>query len=261
MKNLTTVMLRFFAFGLLIMGLNSCGLADGNKPGHEYMPDMAHGIAFEANYYDYYGLNTWGGKKAYHAMAEPRLPVAGTIPFGASGLATASGDRAETIKGILRNIPENGHVDYNYGDTEEERTRAMAEITQNPFPITDKALANGKEMFTLYCAICHGDKGTGDGYLIRDGSPYPAQPANLTNEEFTAASAGRFYHAMMYGKNVMGGYYDKLSYEERWDVLHYIRSLQASAAGAEYSASVNTLNGEARPGKVSVAPANETSEE
>ncbi len=252
-------MTRFVIFGLVISVLTSCGLASGNKTGHEYMPDMAHGIAYEANYYDYYSLNTWGTKKDYHTMASPRLPVEGTIPFGSMGLVGASGERARAIESVLQNIPENGHVDYNYGDTEEERTRAMTEITTNPFPITENALNHGKEMFMLYCAICHGEKGDGEGYLIRDGSPYPAQPANLVNEEFIAASAGRFYHAMMYGKNVMGGYYDKLSYEERWQVLHHIRELQAEATGLEYSPEANTLNAEARPAKV--APAAPASEE
>jgi hypothetical protein len=46
----------------------------------------------------------------------------------------------------------------------------------------------------------------------------------------------------MHGKNVMGGYADKLSYEERWNVIHYIRVLQAKETGTEYSESANTLN-------------------
>ena len=132
--------------------------------------------------------------------------------------------------------PPNGSVPYHYVDTEDDRLRAMAEITTNPFPITAKGLEKGKELYVIYCGICHGDKADGAGYLVRDdGGVYPAQPANLVSEEFTAASEGRFYHAIMYGKNVMGGYSDKLSYEERWDVIHYIRSLQAANQGKTYA--------------------------
>ena len=40
----------------------------------------------------------------------------------------------------------------------------------------------------------------------------------------------------------MGSYADKLSYEERWQVVHYIRSLQAVKNGAKYDESANTLN-------------------
>jgi hypothetical protein len=40
----------------------------------------------------------------------------------------------------------------------------------------------------------------------------------------------------------MGGYSDKVSYEERWQVIHYIRSLQAKEAGATYNEEENTFN-------------------
>ena len=45
----------------------------------------------------------------------------------------------------------------------------------------------------------------------------------------------------------MGSYKDKLSYEERWQVIHYIRSLQAKELKLEYNQLVNTLNSVDRP--------------
>ena len=75
----------------------------------------------------------------------------------------------------------------------------------------------------------------------------PVQPAILNNEEFTAASNGRFYHAIIYGKNLMGGYADKVGYEERWQIIHYIRSLQADTYDKEYNQYLNTLNEVDRP--------------
>ena len=33
-----------------------------------------------------------------------------------------------------------------------------------------------------------------------------------------------------------------MNYEERWQVIHYIRSLQAKDANAEYAEDVNTFN-------------------
>ena len=71
---------------------------------------------------------------------------------------------------------------------------------------------------------------------------YPAQPASFLIEDFLAASNGRYYHAIIYGKNVMGGYADKLSYEERWQVIHWIRALQAKDQKLAYDENVNTLN-------------------
>ncbi len=220
----------FIVIGFALI-VYSCSPAKGNRTGHEFMPDMVHSTAYEANYYTYYYFNTWGSEDTYKEFAFPRKPVPGTIARGFTGKATTS-----------YTIPLNGSVPYYYEDTEEERTRAINEIIQNPFPITEAGLQTGKELYEILCGICHGEKGDGAGYLARDGSPYPAQPAILTSDEFTTSSNGRFYHAIMYGKNVMSGYADKLSYEERWQVIHYIRSLQAKNKNLVYNEEENTLN-------------------
>ncbi len=103
-------------------------------------------------------------------------------------------------------------------------------------------------MYNIFCGICHGESGNGLGYLADpDANPqskYPVVPANFLNDEFLAASNGRYYHAIMYGKNVMGAYKDKMSYEERWQVIHYIRALQAKEKKLAYGPEVNTLNPE-----------------
>ncbi|MEO1435097.1 MAG: cytochrome c [Bacteroidota bacterium] len=222
--------------GLAIVLLTSCGGPSGDKTGHEYMPDMAHSIAYEANHVTYYSLNQWTDEDVYEDFyTKPNMPIKGTIPRGYSGLAYAQSDSATaTVEEALSGRPVNGHVPYYYDDTEEERLRATNEITQNPFPVTEKGLEAGKNLYDINCAICHGEKGDGNGYLVRDDGKYPVQPAILVNEEFTNASDGRYYHALIYGKNVMGGYSDKLSYEERWQVIHYIRTLQAKEYGWEY---------------------------
>ena len=232
MKSLHTYTLVVIVATMLLM--QSCSQVGKNSAGSEFMPDMAHSVAYEANYYNYYYNNTWGSEEDYHKDAQPKLPVKGTIPRSKSSSISVPTANATAV--------------YNYQDTEEERARAMAEIIDNPHAITDAGLKVGKELYNINCAICHGEKGDGNGYLVRDdGGVYPVQPAILTNEEFTAASNGRFYHSIMYGKNLMGSYRDKLSENERWEVIHYIRSLQAKANEAEYSQLVNTLNSVDRP--------------
>ena len=209
--------------------LQSCQQPGKNTTGSEYMPDMGHSIAYEANYYNYYYNNTWGSEDEYYKFAQPRVPVNGTVPR-----------RKDNAK---YGLPVQGSVPFYYGDSEEERTRAIAELIDNALPITEKGLAEGKELYNVFCATCHGEKGDGIGYLVRDdGGVYPAQPANFLLEEHVAASNGRYYYSIMYGKNVMGSYKDKISYEERWNVIHYIRSLQAKELKLEYSQTANTLN-------------------
>lgn len=232
---------------LFVLVLFACQQPGKNTTGSEYMPDMGHSIAYEANYYNYYYNNTWGSQEEYYAFVKPRLPVDGTVARGFAG-----GMDLERMEGRSSDnaisIPPNGSVPYYYGDSEEERLRATAEILANPFPITDEGLARAKDLYNIYCGICHGDKGDGLGYLAReDGGKYLAQPANLLLDEFVNSSNGRFYHSIMYGKNLMGSYKDKLSFEERWQVIHYIRSLQAKELKLEYNQYLNTLNNVDRP--------------
>lgn len=226
---------KFYGLFLLAVGIfyTSCQSATGNQTGSEYMPDMAHPVSYEANLFVYYKHNRWGSAEDLHKLSQPRNPVAGTIARGMAGQAHESNFT----------FRPNGAVNYYYADTEEDRTRAINEIINNPYPISDKSLANGKLLYNIQCAICHGDKGDGNGYIVReDGGKYPVQPANFLLDDFVKASNGRYYHAIMYGKNLMGSYADKLSYEERWDVIQYIRSLQASSLKLEYNAKSNTLN-------------------
>lgn len=233
--NIQNLLLAICVAGVLY----SCTPAGGNHTGHEFMPDMGHSIAYEANYYNYYSLNTWGTEEEYKKMAMPKTPVKGTIPRGYSGSSAKSQSHSDHAMAI----PANGHVPYYYEDTEDERLRATAEIVNNPFPITDLGMEKAKPLYDVYCGICHGEKGDGAGYLVRDdGGVYPAQPANFLTDEFINASNGRYYHAIIYGKNVMGGYADKLSYEERWQVIHYIRALQAKEKGLAYNENENSLN-------------------
>lgn len=233
--------IKFAFFCLLVAMFFACQKPGGNSTGSEFVPDMGHSTAYEANYYNYYSYNTWGSEDEYYQYAKPREPVAGTIPRGYAGEAL-SGNRAPFRHEVL-SIPKNGSVPFYYGSTEEERTRAINEIISNPYPITDAGLARGKELYDIFCGICHGSKGDGAGYLVReDGGKYPVQPANLLLPEFVAASNGQYYHTIMHGKGKMGAYKDKIGYEERWQVLHYIRSLQAKELELTYSQVSNTLN-------------------
>ncbi|MFK7936309.1 MAG: cytochrome c [Saprospiraceae bacterium] len=233
----------------LVVFFAACGV-DNSTTGSEYMPDMGHSIAYEANVHTDYYYNTWdkASVKSLKELSVPGEPVAGTVARGYAGdyFASTATERMAMMEelngeGNGISVPVNGSVPYYYADTDEERLRATAELVDNPFPITADGLARGKELYGLFCAICHGSKGAANDGIYASGI-YPAAPANLVNEEFTAASNGRYYHALMYGKNVMGAYKDKISYEERWQVIHYIRSMQAKEQKLVYSEEGNTLN-------------------
>ncbi len=245
--------LALAGFGLL----GACQQPTVDQTGSEYMPDMAHGIAYEANVYTEYYQNTWDDEsvKSKYEIVKPNLPVKGTVPRGYAAFALAADKQdvnnvaaqeaaIDQVTGRTNNraisTPINGHVPYYYNDTEPDRLRAIADLQRNPFPITASGLARGAELYNLFCAICHGEAGDGNGWIYENGA-YPAAPRNFLVEEWVDTSAGVYYHAMMYGKNVMGNYKDKVSYEERYQIIGHIRALQAAHFEKTYTEDENDL--------------------
>lgn len=243
--------LRKYVMALsLAVVLTACSSPEGNFPGSEYMPDMAHSVAKEANLLDDYYYNTWDDRStiSLYELVSLNEPVEHTIPRGYAGkyAGERSSDNEVYVGANGMSVPVNGHVPYHYADSPEGREAAIAELLDNPFPITEDGLVRGGVLYNTFCGICHGNAGNGLGYIYDEeqnpNAKYPLAPANFLTDQFYEASNGRYYNAIYYGYNAMGAYKDKLSYEERWQVIHYIRGLQAKEKGVEYSATANTLN-------------------
>jgi len=230
MKNLTSIY-SLATVCLASLLLWSCGGASGENPGSEYMPDMAHSIAYEANYNSYYLNNTWDGEEAYRSYAGPRKPVKGTV---ARGYLPSKYQNLEDY----RTAADETHVAL------QEKVRAMmmadASIQNELIPASkkelEKVLLEGGHLYSINCQVCHGEELDGNGVLYNEGEgKYSAKPANLINEEFTTATDGRFLNAILHGKGMMQSHVDKMSPMERWKVIHYIRSMQATKNGTEYN--------------------------
>ena len=94
-------------FVVLILSLSvfmvSCSPSGKNKTGHEYMPDMAHAIAYEANVYGYSSNNTWDkeSSRSRRALSVPGKPVSGTVPRGYSG-AMSNGEIDQSKMDLIR---------------------------------------------------------------------------------------------------------------------------------------------------------------
>ncbi|TNE53745.1 MAG: cytochrome c [Bacteroidetes bacterium] len=237
-----------------------CSPAGKNKTGHEYMPDMYHPVSYEANTLSSYYWNHWEDKNALKKdeLSQPRTKVAGTVPRGYTAVYYNGTGEMDILRGknapTAIAVPVNGEAPFYYENTEDERLRCEQEMVNNPFPITKDGLDRAKELYNIYCGICHGDKGDGQGYIYsRPDSKYPAAPKNFLDDEMTNAGNGRYYFGIMYGKNVMGSYSDKLSFEERWQVIHYIRSLQAKSKSLVYDETANTLSNIEKPAKGSAS--------
>ena len=99
---------------------------------------------------------------------------------------------------------------------------------KTPVPFDAISIANGVDLFTTNCVPCHGPQAKGNGVLSKT---LPKQPVDLLTEPHTAMhTAGDFFHWLTYGRynGVMPPFGEKLSEEERWDVLNF---LHANARG------------------------------
>ncbi len=101
-----------------------------------------------------------------------------------------------------------------------------------PFEVNAQLLELGQAKFEIYCKVCHGAAADGNGVMkVRsaiEGDVAILTIANLQAANFRAYPHGQIFDVITNGKNTMQGYGDKLSPEERWAVVAYLRALQLS---------------------------------
>jgi mono/diheme cytochrome c family protein len=96
-----------------------------------------------------------------------------------------------------------------------------------PMQITRTDLDRGQERFNIYCSVCHGMTGYGDGIVARRGFNKPS-PASYHQERLINAPVGHFFDVMTNGWGAMPSYAQQVSVEDRWRIAAYIRALQLS---------------------------------
>jgi len=96
-----------------------------------------------------------------------------------------------------------------------------------PMQITKEDLDRGQERYNIYCSVCHGMTGYGDGMVARRGFNKPS-PANYHQDRLRQAPAGHFFDVMTTGWGAMPSYAQQVSVEDRWRIVAYIRALQLS---------------------------------
>ena len=107
----------------------------------------------------------------------------------------------------------------------EKRRIAAEQASAIPYPITMQLLERGRQRFGIYCEPCHSPLGDGDGMIPRRGFPHPPSYhiARLRN-----APDRHFYDVMTNGYGIMYSYGDRVTPEDRWAIVAYIRALQRS---------------------------------
>ncbi|HAK57017.1 MAG: c-type cytochrome [Vicinamibacterales bacterium] len=102
---------------------------------------------------------------------------------------------------------------------EEERA------VENPIAADDDVLAEGQRLYERNCRMCHGETGLGDGPATARIKPAP--PDMSTAEAHDRMTDGEIFYKITVGKRPMREFESRLSEDERWSVVHYVRTLRA----------------------------------
>ena len=98
-------------------------------------------------------------------------------------------------------------------------------IDEFPVPVTKELVDRGQERFNIYCIVCHGPVGAGDGMIVRRGF---SQPPTYHDDRLRNAPVGHFFDVITNGWGKMNAYGYMIPPADRWAIVAYIRTLQAS---------------------------------
>lgn len=98
-----------------------------------------------------------------------------------------------------------------------------ADNYKNPYSGNEKATLAGKNLYAQLCAICHGNKGRGDGIA---GMALKPRPADFRKANIQSQTDGAIYWKMTEGKAPMAAYKETLTEQQRWELVNFIRSLK-----------------------------------
>ena len=158
---------------------------DKAKPNYQFFPNMYEAVSYE----------TYSEHNVFKGGVEAQIPAKGSI--------------------------KRGFVPYEIPNTPEGYALAKATL-KSPLDSLSINQDKAKELYTVYCAICHGAAGDGKGNLVVK-EKFLGVPSYKDRE----ITDGSVFHVITYGLNSMGSHANQLSQEERWVVADYVLKLKA----------------------------------
>lgn len=159
-----------------------------NDPGWDFFPDMFYSTAYES----------YSGNPNFRDGKTMRPPAPGTVP--------------------------RDYMPFQYTNDPESRAKAGNELNNPSDPVAEN-IDRGKATYNIFCSICHGNTGEGDGYLFKTGL-YPMKPRPLSGMAAAPLKDGEIYHTITLGFGSMGPYGSQVRPDDRWKIVLYIRQLQ-----------------------------------
>jgi mono/diheme cytochrome c family protein len=148
----------------------------------------------------------------------------GNAQGGNAGAQTQAGGGDVNARGqnAGANVP-NGAGGAGSGATAQSGTPGS--VNEFPFAIEAKDLDRGQERFEIYCAMCHGATGYGDGMIVRRGF---RRPPSFHDDRLRGETVGHFFDVITNGWGAMPDYAQQIPVEDRWKIIAYVRALQLS---------------------------------
>jgi mono/diheme cytochrome c family protein len=97
-------------------------------------------------------------------------------------------------------------------------------VDQLPLPLTAELLARGQQRYNIYCSMCHGLAGDGDGVIVQRGF----RPPSYHIARLRASPPGHIFEVIMRGFGVMPSLASQIEPADRWAIVAYVRALQLS---------------------------------
>jgi len=106
--------------------------------------------------------------------------------------------------------------------------KARARNLKNPVPATAESLAAGNQIYQQHCQSCHGANGDGKGEKAPELSTAPGDFTDA--KKMSGLKDGELFWEITEGRHPMPEFADKLTVQERWEVVDYIRTFAAKSA-------------------------------
>lgn len=137
---------------------------------------------------------------------------------GSSFFADGRGTRPQVAGTLARGqLREDEHLHRGLVDGEP--------ATAFPFEVTAAVVGRGRERYEIHCSPCHGSAGDGHGMVTKRGF---TQPPSYHVERLREAPVGYFFDVVTNGFGAMYDLSDRVSAEDRWAIVAYVRALQLS---------------------------------
>ena len=116
------------------------------------------------------------------------------------------------------------------------RTETGELVERMPVPITRELVERGRERYNIFCSVCHGKAGDGNGIINAGGYGYTIptdyhidrlRPGGINGQD------GHLYDVVANGVRSMPGYAQQIPVADRWAIVAYIRALQRNQNAAE----------------------------